>query len=254
MTELTFECLTALLRLYGLREERSSSASSFFGACEGTYLSATFPRMPEVGELVAQQARRVADDTGLKQWCWAQPGSMTGQSCWAMGATRVSSVALMSLAPGKFAPDPAIPALSEDVTVRWVDDSLSGEMFRDLHRAALSPAARTAPALAAIDVFAADCVLLHRQVQACVLLVDGLPASAGYVVELPRASSVHWVVTAAGHKRRGFATALMTHLMASCNPQLPIILQSTAVGFGLYTRLGFASVGLMDRWLVEPTA
>jgi GNAT superfamily N-acetyltransferase len=69
-----------------------------------------------------------------------------------------------------------------------------------------------------------------------VALVDGAVNGIFSVVTLPEA------------RGRGYGTALTAHAIASC-PSLPAVLGASALGYGLYTRLGFTEVAHCELWL-----
>lgn len=84
-----------------------------------------------------------------------------------------------------------------------------------------------------------------------VLLEDGFVASAAWSFVHGTDCGVYAVETLPRWRRRGFARALMEHLLADGRRQgaTTASLQSTRMGQRLYESLGFAAVGRYEEWI-----
>lgn len=94
------------------------------------------------------------------------------------------------------------------------------------------------------EVFDAT-ILQNRQFECWLALLDGEPVATAATVPSASAIGLYNIATIPAHRGRGIAEAITRHAAADAQLRygpLPLVLQSTAMGMGVYSRLGFSAV------------
>jgi GNAT superfamily N-acetyltransferase len=94
------------------------------------------------------------------------------------------------------------------------------------------------------EVFDAT-VLSSRYFECWLALLDGEPVATAATVPSASAIGLYNVATVPAHRGHGIAEALTRHAAADAQLRygpLPLVLQSTEMGMGVYSRLGFSAV------------
>jgi ribosomal protein S18 acetylase RimI-like enzyme len=80
---------------------------------------------------------------------------------------------------------------------------------------------------------------------------DGKPVVTAATVKASGAIGIYNVATVPDFRGRGYAEWLMREAIAreAADAELPLVLQSTAIGIELYARLGFRSVTRFRVWV-----
>jgi GNAT superfamily N-acetyltransferase len=88
-------------------------------------------------------------------------------------------------------------------------------------------------------------VLLNTAFECWLALLNGEPVATAATVPSAGAIGLYNIATSPAHRGRGIAEALTRHAAADAQLRfgpLPLVLQSTAMGMGVYDRLGFSAV------------
>lgn len=88
---------------------------------------------------------------------------------------------------------------------------------------------------------------------AWVLVQDGIAVSGAYTYRHGSDCGVYAVATRPEHRRRGWARALLHHVLAHAHDHgaYTASLQSTPMGQPLYESLGFGAAGRYEEWVFE---
>ena len=94
------------------------------------------------------------------------------------------------------------------------------------------------------EVFSAP-VLSNRQFECWIARLNGEPVATAATVPCGNAIGMYNIATVAAHRGRGIAQSITRHAALDARRRfgpLPLVLQSTPMGLGVYQRLGFHAV------------
>jgi len=134
-------------------------------------------------------------------------------------------------------PIPDSPAPAAGVSVRVVADHASSEAFRDVLAATGVP-----PGVAAMLM--PDALLATADARAFVAELDGSPAGTALAIRTGDVAGVYAVGTVASARRRGVGTAATWAAVEAARAwgSRLVALQSTEMGAGVYTAMGFRTI------------
>jgi predicted GNAT family acetyltransferase len=103
-------------------------------------------------------------------------------------------------------------------------------------------------------LFGALARLLEPQIHAVVAYLEGRPVSTAMTISTHRAAGVYWVGTAPNARQRGLGeccTQAVTNAAFERGAQV-VALEASPMGFPIYERMGFDTVGRV-QWYLTPT-
>jgi GNAT superfamily N-acetyltransferase len=170
------------------------------------------PHILSIPESLADELGSAGDRRGMRRGDWLQPH--------------------MALVPVPVPPDPG-----PDIAVREVTDAASARGFRELLVDGGFPPADAAALFS--DAFLGD-----DDVRAFVADLDGRPAGVAAAIRTDDVAGVYLVGTAPWARRRGVGTAATWAAVGAARDwRSPVVvLQASAMGFGVYEAMGFRTV------------
>jgi GNAT superfamily N-acetyltransferase len=191
-------------------------------------------------ELIERISRIFAAGSGAK-WCLASVWSTPDLT--PFGPTHLADLPLMVRLPGE---GPSLPAT--DLRIVDAHDAATVADFESVLFGGFFQGMRTASTGELVDER-----VLGEELHAWVGYVDDRPVTRSAAQVGPDITGVYYVATLPEYRGRGYGAA-MTEVAATADPTLPAVLESSAIGYGVYQRMGFRDVGMCALWgmLGEP--
>jgi GNAT superfamily N-acetyltransferase len=146
----------------------------------------------------------------------------------------------------------AVGSLTRDVTTLLMHRRLSSDLRTDSRVTEVSGAAlRRLVVDEAVPAAELGRPEARPPITGWALVLDGQPVATAYTHRRDSDCGIYAVGTLPAWRRRGFARALVEHVLADAYAagMQTATLQSTAMGVPLYEALGFQAVGRYEEWL-----